>query len=150
MRAHKARATLLVCAGAALAATTAAAPAAPAPPASAARGHTAIVVDCAGHPQTRPGGFVLACGDGNYALTSLHWSQWQPGSADGAGNAVVNNCVPYCAAGRFHTYQVTVRLDNPKPWPGHPKQWHYTRLSVSPAGNTPPRTPAVVTLQLWN
>jgi hypothetical protein len=144
MRAHKVKAALLVCAGAAVAATAAASPAPP-PPA-----RSAILVDCAHHPQTRPSSFLLACGDGNYALTSLRWSQWQPGSAHGTGSAVVNNCVPYCAAGRFHTYQVTVRLDNPQPWPGHSGQWHYTRLSVSPAGQTPPLTPAVVSIQLWN
>ncbi|MGP8296809.1 hypothetical protein ACTPOK_02350 [Streptomyces inhibens] len=148
MRAHKAKAALLVCAGVALAA--AAVPA----PASASSGQPSqtrvAAIDCTGQPQVRPGDFMLACGDGNNVLQSLRWSQWQPQSAAAEGNDLVNDCQPDCADGHFHSYRVHVRLDNPQLRPGHSGQWQYTRLTLTYAGDRPADTPRVVTSKLWS
>ncbi|MGW7573416.1 hypothetical protein [Streptomyces sp. NPDC054765] len=148
MRAHRAKAALMVCAGAALVAAAAPAAASGAfePPAR----HGVAAIDCSGHPQVRPGDFLIACGDGNNGLTSLRWAQWQPQSATAEGSNVVNDCRPYCAAGHFHRYRVTVRLDHPQIRPGHPGQQHYTRLTLSYPADRPAGTPRVVTSQLWN
>jgi hypothetical protein len=103
-----------------------------------------IVLDCFGQPQVRPSNYLIACGDGNNGLVSLRWTQWGPTSAVARGLDLVNDCQPYCAEGRFHSYPVTVRLDRVKPWQGHPKQ-QYTELHLSYTANTPPHTPRQVT-----
>ncbi|GAB7030031.1 hypothetical protein AB0G35_17620 [Streptomyces sp. NPDC021749] len=168
MRAQRAKSAFLVCAGAALAVATVSAPvsASSAPQAQTqtqaqtqaqtrtqAQAQTrpgAAVVDCTEKPQVRPGTFMLACGDGNNVLTSLRWSRWQPQSAEAEGRDMVNDCRPYCAAGHFHSYRVHVRLDEPQRRPGHPGQWHYTRITLTYPADRPADTPRVVTTRLWN
>ncbi|MGW8728938.1 hypothetical protein ACWGNF_23230 [Streptomyces sp. NPDC055808] len=102
-----------------------------------------VVVDCSGHPQVRPGSYLIACGDGNNGLVSLHWTQWGASSAQAQGSNMVNDCVPYCAAGRFHSYPVTVRLDTVRP--GERDQPHFTVMHLHYTADTPPRTPRDVT-----
>ncbi|KNB51389.1 hypothetical protein [Streptomyces caatingaensis] len=134
-------AAVLIGAGVALTAT-AAAPAAAAP--------TAVVVDCAKKAQVRPGSFVIACGDGNNALASLRWAQWSGAAAVGTGRDLVNDCVPDCAEGHFHSYPVSVRLDRARPWPGHAGLRHYTRLTVTYPASRPPHAPRQESFPLWS
>ena len=89
-------------------------------------------------------------GDGNNALTSLHWSHWGRYSATATGVDVVNDCVPYCAAGHFHGYPVTVRLDRARPWKNHAGRWQYTRLEVVYHGPRPAFSPAREVFPLWS
>ncbi|CAL9666808.1 hypothetical protein SUDANB140_07275 [Streptomyces sp. enrichment culture] len=107
------RAAVTLCAAAALAAPLGTAFAAPSAPPEARTQQTPqpVLVDCSGQPQVRPGSYVLACGDGNSRLVSLHWLSWDSTGAVGRGTHAVNDCDPYCAAGAFHSYPVTVRLD---------------------------------------
>lgn len=58
----------------------------------------------------QPKSIVLACADGNYELTSLHWRAWGRTTATASGEARANDCKPYCAAGHFHSYPVTVTV----------------------------------------
>ncbi|MFI1568609.1 hypothetical protein ACH4ZX_37260 [Streptomyces sp. NPDC020490] len=146
-----------VCCAASLAAAGAAPSAAgPAPPAASAgqvarqRPRTPVLVDCLWHPRVRPAGFMLACGDGNSRLTALHWSRWGPESATAEGVNAVNDCEPYCAAGTFHSYRVTVRLGRPEPWKKRPHVRHFTRLTLEYHGSRPDIHPRTVTLPLWN
>jgi hypothetical protein len=44
--------------------------------------------------------------DGNDYLTRLSWTSWTPGLASGYGTQVVNDYLPYCAAGHFDSYPV--------------------------------------------
>ncbi|UZJ33442.1 hypothetical protein [Streptomyces endophytica] len=148
MRAQRAKTTFLACVGAAVAAATVSAPVS-ASSAPRTRPGTAVV-DCTEKPQVRPGTFMLACGDGNNVLTSLRWSRWQPRVAEAEGRDMVNDCRPYCAAGHFHGYRVHVRLDQPQRRPGHPGQWHYTRITLTYPADRPAATPSVVTSRLWN
>jgi hypothetical protein len=69
-----------------------------------------VVLNCLGHPQVRPGRFTLACADANDYLTGLAWKSWGPMLASATGVQAVNDCVPYCAAGHFHSYPVNVVL----------------------------------------
>ena len=69
---------------------------------------------CAPPAQVRPTSIVVACADGNFYLGGLKWSHWTATDATAAGTAHENDCTPYCAAGRFHTYRVTVRLFRPE------------------------------------
>nr|WSY49120.1 hypothetical protein OG999_02460 [Streptomyces sp. NBC_00886] len=109
-----------------------------------------VLVDCLWHSEVRPTDFMLACGDGNSRLTSLHWTYWNDNSAKATGFNVVNDCKPYCAAGKFHSYPVVVRLDNPQPWKKHPQVQHYSRISLTYTDGRPDEFAHVVTYPLWN
>jgi hypothetical protein len=107
-----------------------------------------VIVDCFSQPQVRPGHFVIACGDGNSSLVSLRWSRWGPASAVATGLNEVNDCKPYCAAGRFHSYPVTVRLDQPRSWKKHPQK-RYTQMRLVYTHGSPYGHQRTVTYQLW-
>ncbi|WP_129305108.1 hypothetical protein [Streptomyces sp. L2] len=109
-----------------------------------------VLVECLGHGDVRPADFILACGDGNSRLTGLHWTQWGPRAATGTGINEVNDCKPYCAAGRFHSYPVTVRLDDPKPWKNHPGGRYYTRMSLTYTADRPDGFKPVMTFPLFD
>jgi len=98
----RARSALLAVACVSLCAAAASAPAAPAAPRT-------VLVNFCGGATSRPSTFVVACGDGNYQLRGLHWRTWGARIATATGWAHINDCVPYCAAGRFHSYPVRLR-----------------------------------------
>jgi hypothetical protein len=70
-------------------------------------GTTAWIDDC-GPLVAAPKSLVLTCADGNYELAKLRWRGWGHVTATALGKAVANDCKPYCAAGHFHSYAVTV------------------------------------------
>ncbi|MFF9349394.1 hypothetical protein [Streptomyces sp. NPDC014734] len=110
----------------------------------------AVAVDCLAHARVRPGDFLIACGDGNNRLVSLRWTHWGSRSAVGSGLDAVNDCVPYCAAGTFHTYPVEVRLDRPKDWQKHPELRQFTRLRLVYTDGTPAHAHQVTYYALWS
>jgi hypothetical protein len=71
---------------------------------------TAWINDC-GPLVSSPRQLTLACADGNYSLTNLRWRHWAASAATASGAARANDCKPYCAAGHFHSYPVTVTVD---------------------------------------
>jgi hypothetical protein len=80
--------------------------------------------------KVRPSRILIACGDGNFYVTSLRWSSWTPTGARGRGTAHQNDCKPYCAAGHFHSYRgITVRLSRPRACKGEEQfrrlSWRY-------------------------
>ncbi|MER5548517.1 hypothetical protein [Streptomyces sp. NPDC002589] len=109
-----------------------------------------VLVDCTWQKNIRPADFILACGDGNSRLIGLHWSQWNSHGATATGVNMVNDCKPYCAAGRFHAYPVTVRLDDPKPWKKDPRVQHYTLMSLTYTEARPDTFKPVMTYPLWD
>jgi hypothetical protein len=94
-----------------------------------------VVVNCAMHSQTRPGQFILACADGGAYLDGLSWAAWGSSSAFANGAYVLNDCVPYCADGHFHSFPVLVALWGAEPRPGHAGQTYFTHLTVIFTGN---------------
>lgn len=150
MGGHTMRAAVTLGAVAALAAALGTASAAPSATHTAnQRAKAPVLVDCFRHPQVRPADFLIACGDGNSRLSSLHWSRWDATSAEAKGVNVVNDCKPYCAAGRFHAYPVVVRLDHPQAWKKDPQRQHYTRMSLTYTDGRPDGFARVVTYPLW-
>ncbi|MER5515601.1 hypothetical protein [Streptomyces sp. NPDC002763] len=121
----------------------------PTPAASPAVQHP-VLVDCLWHQRFRPTDFMLACGDGNSLLTGMRWTQWNDNTAVGHGVNVVNDCKPYCAAGTFHKYAVTVRLDRPTAWTKHPNVEQFTRMSLNYAAAKPEGYTQVMNYPLWN
>jgi hypothetical protein len=61
----------------------------------------------------KPRHVIVACGDGNFQLKQMHWTHWNRYIATGSGVGWVNDCIPYCYNGQFHSYPVTVRLYEP-------------------------------------
>ncbi|MEV6840580.1 hypothetical protein AB0N17_39935 [Streptomyces sp. NPDC051133] len=127
--------------------TASASPAATTPKAAPPR---PVLVDCQWQRDIRPADFILACGDGNSRLAGLHWKHWGSQGAKAVGVNWVNDCKPYCAAGTFRPYPVTVRLDRPQPWQKDPNVQHFTRMSLTYAGARPDGFQRVVTYPLWN
>lgn len=145
MQRLKLKTTVLICTVMSLAAAVVPASASTKP-----KSPDTVVVDCFSDPQARPRTFLIACGDGNSILTALRWSAWKPTFATGRGLNVLNDCRPYCAAGKFHSYPVAVRLDRPKQWQKHPGKQHYTEMHLVYTGHKPPQMPREVTYRLWN
>ncbi|MFD9391644.1 hypothetical protein ACFWBB_13205 [Streptomyces sp. NPDC060000] len=153
---HTTRTAVMLCAALGLTAAVGSASAVPAASPATARAAAVrqttkpVLVDCLWHAQVRPGDFILACGDGNSRLVSLHWDSWGAGSARATGVNVVNDCDPYCAAGHFHPYAVVVKLDRPQPWKKHPQVQHYSRITLTYLGDRPDQFGRAVTYPLWN
>ncbi|MEU2130479.1 hypothetical protein [Streptomyces sp. NPDC018352] len=153
MHTRKFRTALMLCAATALAAAipVPASASASAPATTESRSSTRVVaVDCFSNPQVRPGDFLLACGDGNNRLIDIHWSHWGSKSATGRALDAVNDCDPYCAAGKFHTYPVIIRLDRPKAWKAHPELRQFTRMQLVYTDGRPAYTERVMTHELWD
>jgi hypothetical protein len=143
----KISAAAVLCAAAALPACASAAPGAQVLTRPTATSAT-VVLDCQGARQTKPRTYVLACGDGNNYLTGLRWTAWRAGSATARGTDVANDCVPYCAAGHFHSYPASVVLDRPKPWTGHTGVDRFSRLTLHYPGTRPAGMASTVVLPL--
>ncbi|MEU6892429.1 hypothetical protein ABZ934_11660 [Streptomyces sp. NPDC046557] len=144
-----ARTAGLLCTAAALAATAVPASARPAPATAAdPPADPVVVVDCFSKAQVRPEEYLLACGDGNNNLVRLRWETWGPRVATASGTDMVNDCRPYCAAGRFHAYPVTVTLSKPEPWPDRPGVRRFTTIRLLYTDTAPAPAPKDVTLKL--
>jgi hypothetical protein len=91
------------------------------------------ISDC-GKLVERPRDLTLTCADANYRLTGLVWASWGGARARGAGSVSSNDCTPYCAAGKFHTYRVTVEASAPK---ACAKGRRYTVLTIRYPGSRP-------------
>jgi hypothetical protein len=95
-------------------------------PAGASAGRV-VIQSCAGKREVRPTTFTIACGDGNSYLTKLKWSAWGASSAKASAVYTVNNCDPYCAAGKFVSSKAEVILSKPKTVKG---RRYFTSLHV--------------------
>jgi hypothetical protein len=94
------------------------------------------LVNCATHAQTRPGTYILACGDGNGYVNGLHWASWGSSAAFATGSYVFNTCTPNCVAGHFVSLPALAALWRAEPWTGHAGQRYFTRLTVILTGST--------------
>lgn len=92
-----------------------------------------VTVSNCGVQATKPTNLTIACGDGNNYLKSLQWTVWSDAIAKASGVEEVNDCNPYCAAGKFHSYPVTVTLDRVQ-------SNRFMRLRVHYSGARPPNT----------
>lgn len=93
-----------------------------------------VVVNCLGRSQLDPRSFVLACADGNSALSAMSWTSWTPKLASATGTLVQNDCIPYCAAGHFHNYPVLIVLWDPVRYGG---EHRYADLTMIFTGARP-------------
>jgi hypothetical protein len=97
-----------------------------------------VVVNCSYKQQTRPSSFILTCADAGDVLAHLRWVSWEPDAAFATGVEQINDCTPYCAAGKFINYPVLVNLWRPEPLPGHPGVLYFSRVTRVYIANRPP------------
>jgi hypothetical protein len=118
-----------------------------------------VVVNCQFKAQVRPSAMILTCADANDVLTSLHWVSWGTGAAFATGIEQINDCTPYCAAGKFINYPVLVDLWRAEPLPGHPGVLYFSRVTRVYTANRPPLYfcngthtcyPQTATFDLWS
>ena len=64
--------------------------------------------------EIRPAYILVACGDANFYVNHVEWSRWTATTSLGAAIAHQNDCRPFCAAGHFRAYRVTIRLFRPE------------------------------------
>ncbi len=95
-----------------------------------------VVVSCAMHGQTRPGTYLLACGDGNAYVSKLQWASWGSSAAFASGSYAFNTCIPSCVAGHGVSFPVLAVLWRAEPWSGHAGQRYFSRLTVIVTGST--------------
>ncbi|HET7018514.1 MAG TPA: hypothetical protein VFI65_31630 [Streptosporangiaceae bacterium] len=104
-------------------------------PALQAAGSLPVVINCAEQGQTRPGKYILACGDANAYVTGLHWAAWQTAAAFAAGTDTFRVCIPTCTAGRLHSFPVLVTLWRVQALPGHKGVRYFTRMTIVYTGS---------------
>jgi hypothetical protein len=118
-----------------------------------------VVVNCQFKPHVRPSAMILTCADANDVLTGLHWVSWGTGAAFATGIEQINDCTPYCAAGKFINYPVLVDLWRAEPLPGHPGVLYFSRVTRVYTANRPPLYfcngthtcyPQTATFDLWS
>jgi hypothetical protein len=63
-------------------------------------------------PLYRPTTVELA-GDGTYELSDMTWSTWSSTAAIGTGTALIDDCTPSCAGGRFYHVPVVAIFSKP-------------------------------------
>ena len=118
-----------------------------------------VVINCQFKPQVRPSAMILTCADANDVLTGLHWVSWGTGAAFATGIEQINDCTPYCAAGKFINYPVLIDLWRAEPLPGHPGVLYFSRVTRVYTANRPPLYfcngthtcyPQTATFDLWS
>jgi hypothetical protein len=97
-----------------------------------------VVFDCLNHAQVRPKDYVLTCADANSVLTGLSYSSWTPAYAAASGTQMVNDCIPNCAEGKFHSYPALVVFWRSEPVAHHPGEKYFSRVTVLYPGARPP------------
>ena len=84
--------------------------------ASAAQGASHVrIPGCGGvdEAQYKPDKVIVACGDGNFFVVKLEWTKWTRKAASGNGTGKLNDCMPNCAQGQFHSYKVKLIASKP-------------------------------------
>ena len=107
----------------------------------------AVLVNCNGVGQVRPAGYDIGCMPSNELVTGLTWTSWRS-VAFGSGMLKVNDCTPTCAQGTYVKYPILAVLWRAKPWPRHPGQEYFSRLTWIFTTQRPAHTPAAQTFVL--
>ncbi len=76
-------------------------------------------------------------------IYGISWRRWARAAARGRGIYPVNNCIPYCAAGRVTDYPVTVRLSRIRVCNGYEQYLTMKRTYVGRGPTGSPRTETV-------
>ena len=97
-----------------------------------------VLVGCQGQGQVRPAVYDIGCMPSSELVTGLAWSSWGS-AAFGSGTLKVNDCTPTCTQGRYIAYPILAVLWRAEPWPRHPGQRYFSRLTWIYTGSHPAR-----------
>ena len=106
-----------------------------------------VLVNCNGAGPVRPAGYDIGCMPSNELVTGLTWTSWRS-VAFGSGMLKVNDCTPTCAQGTYVKYPILAVLWRAKPWPRHPGQEYFSRLTWIFTAQRPGHAPAAQTFAL--
>jgi len=106
-----------------------------------------VLVNCSGHGQVRPAGYDIGCMPSSELVTGLKWTSWHS-VAFGSGVLKVNDCTPTCAQGKYIKYPILTVLWRAAPWPKHPGQEYFSRLTWIFTSNRPGHVPTAQTFTL--
>ncbi len=98
-------------------------------PAAAAQGPRVYLASNCINPRYWPTTIIVACADAGAMVRGVTWSEWTNRLANGSGYARINDCVPNCAVGTFHSYPVLVTLSAPRPCPNTGRT-QFTRVTL--------------------
>lgn len=73
--------------------------------------HIYIAAQCRGG-SIEPRSVTLACADANLYVTGLRYKSYGHKTATASGIFHQNGCTPNCAAGKFHTYDGTIKFSD--------------------------------------
>lgn len=68
----------------------------------------------------------------------IHWTKWTTKVALGTGFNQLNDCIPFCARGRYHGFRVKIELWRPRTVAG---RLVFTRLTIFYTGRRPSGEP---------
>ena len=88
---------------------------------------------CTGHA-FKPKAIIIACGDGNFRASHLHYSRYGGRTAKASGTLVENRCVPNCASGKFVSYPGSIKLSDVRTCQG---SLYYERIAWTFTGTSP-------------
>jgi hypothetical protein len=97
-----------------------------------------LFAGCSGgsNPHLRPTEILVACGDGGFGFQGIHWESWTALRAVGHATAYQNLCTPYCAAGHFVHFRVSLMLSRPRLCTNHQRE--FTVIKWHPTTSSPP------------
>jgi hypothetical protein len=72
--------------------------------------HVKVEYDCV-HAKYEPKSILLACADGGFVLTRIHYTKWTAHRAKGSDRTEEKVCKPNCAAGTLAYHHDTFILD---------------------------------------
>jgi hypothetical protein len=94
-----------------------------------------VVINCAGHAQTKPSEYIFACADAGAYISKMSWPNWGSAAAFGSGTYDIKVCVPSCAAGHVATFPALAALWRAEPLPTHAGTRYFTRMTLIFTGN---------------
>jgi len=89
--------------------------------------------DCGYGYTAKPSKITLTCGDGNVGIEKISWSNWGKNVATGQGTYFYNNCLPYCAAGKFIRFKIAFSVGSTWLESGTKKKV-YSQLQIPDSG----------------
>ena len=90
-----------------------------------------LVSQCGAIGVQRPTELVMFCGDAGLRVHRLRWSAWGGRVAIARGVQMTNDCVPFCAAGHFHSTSVVMHLYTRRPCHGR-THLYYLNATIIP------------------
>jgi hypothetical protein len=95
------------------------------------------ILGCRGNLQVEPEEVVACAADDGINVDHVKWTGWGEDPAYARGQAIVNTCDPYCAAGNYHLFRVVLIATGFRTCDGE-QVYRTIRFAVIEPGPEPP------------